>query len=111
VIRAGPFDRSVLAPSTAPQFEPAASTDTSSQAESFGRTDTEQLEAACVGVLGSGRSLSSWATFDISISVDGYASSASPHTPIAQSETATFANGWLTKMIKARLHLQQSGPD
>jgi hypothetical protein len=29
----------------------------------------------------------------------------------AQSETATFANGWLTKMIKARLHLQQSGPD
>jgi hypothetical protein len=27
------------------------------------------------------------------------------------SETATFANGWLTKMIKARLHLQQSGPD
>ena len=32
-------------------------------------------------------------------------------TPIAQSETATFANGWLTKMIKARLHSQQSGPD
>ena len=27
------------------------------------------------------------------------------------SETATFANGWLTKMIKAWLHLQQSGPD
>jgi hypothetical protein len=26
-------------------------------------------------------------------------------------ETATFANGSLTKMIKARLHLQQSGPD
>jgi hypothetical protein len=26
-------------------------------------------------------------------------------------QTATFANGWLTKMIKARLHLQQSGPD
>jgi hypothetical protein len=23
----------------------------------------------------------------------------------------TFANGWATKMIKARLHLQQSGPD
>jgi hypothetical protein len=38
-------------------------------------------------------------------------SSASPGTPIAQSEMATFANGWLTKMIKARLHLQQSGPD
>ena len=33
--------------------------------------------------------------------VDDYTSSASP--PIAQSETATFANGWLTKMIKARL--------
>ena len=30
------------------------------------------------------------------------------HHAIAQSETATFANGWLTKMIKARLHLQQS---
>ena len=43
--------------------------------------------------------------------VDDYTSSASPRTPIAQSETATFANGWLTKMIKARLHLQQSGPD
>jgi len=33
------------------------------------------------------------------------------HHALAQSETATFANGWLTKMIKARLHLQQSGPD
>ena len=33
------------------------------------------------------------------------------HHAIAQSETATFANGLLTKMIKARLHLQQSGPD
>jgi hypothetical protein len=32
-------------------------------------------------------------------------------TPIAQSEKATFANGWLTKMIKAQLHSQQSGPD
>jgi hypothetical protein len=50
-------------------------------------------------------------TFDISISVDGYTSSASPRTPIAQSETATFANGWLTKMIKVRLHSQQSDPD
>jgi hypothetical protein len=50
-------------------------------------------------------------TFDIGISVDGYTSPASPRTPIAQSETATFANGWLTKMIKARLHLQQSSPD
>jgi hypothetical protein len=50
-------------------------------------------------------------TFDISISVDGYTSSASPRTPIAQSETATFANGWLTKMIKVRLHPQQSDPD
>jgi hypothetical protein len=39
-------------------------------------------------------------TFDISISVDRYTSSASPRTPIAQSEAATFANGWLTKMIK-----------
>ena len=27
------------------------------------------------------------------------------------SETAEFANGSLTKMIKARLHAQQSGPD
>ena len=43
-------------------------------------------------------------TFDISISVDGYTSSASARTPIAQSVTATFANGWLAKMIKARLH-------
>jgi hypothetical protein len=50
-------------------------------------------------------------TFDLSISVDGYTSSASPRTPIARSETATFANGWLTEMIKARLHSQQSGPD
>jgi len=50
-------------------------------------------------------------TFDISISVNGYTSSASPCTPIAQSETATFANGWLTKMIKAQLRFQQSGPD
>lgn len=54
-------------------------------------------------------------TFDISISVDGYTSSASPRTPTAQSETAsktaTFANGWLTEMISALLHLQQSGPD
>jgi hypothetical protein len=33
------------------------------------------------------------------------------HHAIAQSETATSANGWLTKMIKARLHLKQSGPD
>ena len=34
------------------------------------------------------------------------------HEPeLHKSETATFANGWLTKMIKARLHLQQSGPD
>ena len=31
-------------------------------------------------------------TFDISISVDGYTNSASQRTPIAQSETATFAN-------------------
>ena len=43
-------------------------------------------------------------TIDISISVDGYTSSASPRTPIVHPETATFANGWLTKMIKARLH-------
>jgi hypothetical protein len=48
--------------------------------------------------------------FDISISVDGYASSASPHTPIAQSETATFANGWLTKMIKAPVALTAIAP-
>jgi hypothetical protein len=34
------------------------------------------------------------------------------HEPeLHKSETATFANGWLTKMIKARLHLQESGPD
>ena len=55
-------------------------------------------------------------TFDINISVDSHAGSALPHTPIAQSEdgvpeTATFANGWLAKMIKDRLHLQQSDPD
>jgi hypothetical protein len=54
-------------------------------------------------------------TVDISISVDGPASSASPRPPIAQSGrlsgTATFANEWLTKMIKARLHSQQSGSD
>ena len=50
-------------------------------------------------------------TFDISISIDGYTSSAPLRTPMAQSETATFANGWLTKMIKVRLHSQQSGPD
>jgi hypothetical protein len=48
---------------------------------------------------------------DISISVEGYTSSATPHTPIAQSETATFANGWLTKMIKARLLGKQPGSD
>jgi hypothetical protein len=28
-----------------------------------------------------------------------------------KSETATFANGWLTKMIKVRLQSQQSDPD
>jgi hypothetical protein len=34
------------------------------------------------------------------------------HRPsVHKSETATFANGWLTKMIKARLQSQQSGPD
>jgi hypothetical protein len=39
-------------------------------------------------------------TFDISISVDGYVSSASPRTPIAQSETATCPARtiWLPKM-------------
>jgi hypothetical protein len=44
-------------------------------------------------------------TFDVSISVDGDVSSASPQTPMKQSEAATFANGWLTEMIKAQLHL------
>ena len=56
------------------------------------------------------------ATFETSISVDGYykltvtmrADSAITDGP---SQTAAFANGWLTEMIKARLHTQQSGPD
>jgi hypothetical protein len=46
--------------------------------------------------------------------VDDYTSPASPRDSaisFRQSETATSANGWLTKMIKARLHLKQSGPD
>ena len=70
------------------------------------------LKAAVLVVWAGGKPvLMGGVTIDISISVDGYTSSASPRTPMAQSETATFANGWLTKMIKARLHSQQSSPD
>jgi hypothetical protein len=32
------------------------------------------------------------------------------HHAIAQSETATFANGWLTKMIKGPVALKAIGP-
>ena len=73
-------------------------------------------KAAPGGVLGSGRSLSHVeVTVDISISVDGYAAQGyrtrRSRNRDGVSETATFANGWLTKIIKARLHLQQSGLD
>jgi hypothetical protein len=74
-------------------------------------------KAAHVGVLGSGRSLSHGRSRPrhqylgrrlrrLSVTAD-----ADSAIRDGVSETATVANGWLTKMSKARLHLQQSGPD
>jgi hypothetical protein len=60
-----------------------------------------------------GEALSSWAESPSTSVSRSMATQAQRHRArrYRKSETATFANGWLTKMIKARLHLQQSGPD
>jgi hypothetical protein len=79
---------------------------------SGGLTDMgNKLKSARVGLLGNGRSLSQGRSHLRHQYLGGrYAGSASPRTPIAQSETATFANGWLTENDQGPVALIAIGP-